>query len=103
MKKTPYRNAIKDVLISCYFERASMSTTKETIIANAEELLTQADTKGDRFYTLFYFELSRLGLRRMTFGYAGDKEDAVYMFYKFILEWERNPKLRNAKVLAEYL
>ena len=99
-----YKFEIQENLKHYYFDRANDSDTKTKILKMVENTYNQLECRGDRCFTLLYFDLAREGLKKMRFGAKeNDFRDFLQVINEHIERWDNDATFRKARVLVECL
>ena len=98
-----YRFEVEESLKHYLFDQAKPTETKRAIMARLKREMDEMDKRGPRFFTLLFFTLSRYGLQKMQYPPKGPTKSFMEVIIDFVKEWDKSPKLRKAKVLAELL
>ena len=106
-KKDPigwYKFEIKEVITHYYFDQAGNEDTKSEILKRAEDTYAQIEKRGDRCFTLLWFDMAREGLKRMAFGAReSEMRNLSQVIEEHLQRWDSDPGFRQATVLAEHL
>ena len=99
-----YKQEISESLKNYFFDRASPTDTKRTIMTRVSTEIEDMEKRGERFFALLFFRLAREGAKLMTYG-AKQPEEPIFMAVIGETKdlWDTDPEFREARALVEEL